>query len=135
MACMQTVHFLGVPEGDQALAQAAIYLAAAQKSDAAYKALNAARELVRTTPAEAVPMQLRNAPTRAMKEWGYGTGNEHAHQQESGLTTMQCLPDALAGTRFYEPTERGVEARIRERLDAIRQWLAAKKGSTSSSTP
>ena len=134
VACMQTVHLLGVPEGDQALAQAAIYLAAAQKSDAAYRALNAAREVVRTTQAEAVPMQLRNAPTRAMKEWGYGAGYEHAHQQQDGLTTMACLPEALAGTRFYEPTERGVEARIRERLEAIRQWLAEKRA-TSSSKP
>lgn len=135
VACMQTVHFLGVPEGDQALAQAAIYLAVAQKSDAAYQALNAARELVRSRPAEAVPMQLRNAPTRAMKQWGYGAGYQHAHQSEEGLTTMECLPEALAGTRFYEPTERGVEARIRERLEAIRKWLAGKKGATSSSTP
>ncbi len=134
VACMQTVHLLGVPEGDQALAQAAIYLAAAQKSDAAYRALNAAREVVRTTQAEAVPMQLRNAPTRAMKEWGYGAGYEHAHQQQDGLTAMECLPEALAGTRFYEPTERGVEARIRERLEAIRQWLAEKRA-TSSSKP
>jgi putative ATPase len=135
VACMQTVHFLGVPEGDQALAQAAIYLAAAQKSDAAYQALNAARELVRSRPPEAVPMQLRNAPTRAMKQWGYGAGYEHAHQREEGLTTMECLPEALAGTRFYLPTERGVEARIRERLEAIRNWLAGKKAATSSSTP
>src|SRR5208283_2093565 len=74
IACMQTVHFLGVPEGDQALAQIAIYLAVAPKSDAAYQALNNARALVQERPPEPVPLQLRNAPTRAMKEWGYGRG-------------------------------------------------------------
>ncbi len=127
IACMQTVHFLGVPEGDQALAQAAIYLAAAPKSDAAYKALGAAQELVRTQPAEPVPMQLRNAPTRAMKQWGYGDGYQHAHQQQDALTTMECLPEALAGTRFYHPTDRGIEARIKERIEAIRKWLAENR--------
>ncbi|MBI4891705.1 MAG: replication-associated recombination protein A [Acidobacteria bacterium] len=127
IACMQTVHFLGVPEGDQALAQAAIYLAAAPKSDAAYKALGAAQELVRTQPAEPVPMQLRNAPTRAMKQWGYGEGYQHAHQQQDALTTMECLPEALAGTRFYHPSDRGIEARIKERIEAIRQWIASQR--------
>src|ERR1700683_3681702 len=80
IAAQQAVHFLGVPEGDQALAQAAIYLAVAPKSDAAYRALNGAMETVSKSTAEPVPMQLRNAPTNAMKEWGYGTGYQHAHQ-------------------------------------------------------
>jgi len=121
IACQQTVHFLGVPEGDQALAQAAIYLAAAPKSDAAYRALNQALETVRTAAAEPVPMHLRNAPTRAMKEWGYSAGYQHAHQFEDALTTMECLPPSLAGKQFYEPTNRGIEARIAERLAAIRR--------------
>jgi putative ATPase len=121
IACMQTVHFLGVPEGDQALAQEAIYLAIAPKSDAAYQALNKARALVQATPPEPVPMQLRNAPTRAMKEWGYGQGYQHAHQLADAITQMECFPDALAGTRFYEPTHRGTEARISERLAEIRR--------------
>ena len=128
IACQQTVHFLGIPEGDQALAQAALYLALAPKSDAAYQALNAARALVRERPAEAVPLHLRNAPTRAMKEWGYGKGYEHAHRQPEALTAMDCLPEALAGTRFYEPTSRGMEARFKERLEAIRAWIARQKG-------
>ncbi len=132
IACMQTVHFLGVPEGDQALAQAAIYLAMAPKSDAAYRALAAAQELVRERPPEAIPMQLRNAPTRAMKEWGYSQGYEHAHTQESGLTAMECLPTALSGTRFYEPTSRGTEARIRERLEEIRKWVAERRAGPKS---
>jgi putative ATPase len=124
IACMQTVHFLGVPEGDQALAQAAVYLAVAQKSDACYRALGAAQKLVQERPAEPVPMNLRNAPTRAMKEWGYSEGYEHAHRNVEGLTAMECLPDSLAGTRFYEPTERGMEARIKVRLEEIRRWVA-----------
>lgn len=127
MACQQTVHFLGIPEGDQALAQAAIYLALAPKSDAAYQALNAARALVRERPAEPVPPQLRNAPTRAMKEWGYGKGYEHAHAQPEALTAMDCLPEALAGVRFYQPTTRGLEARLKERLEAIRAWIAEQR--------
>jgi len=136
IACQQTAHFLGVPEGDQALAQIAIYLAIAPKSDSGYKALNAARALVQSRPAEPVPMQLRNAPTRAMKEWGYNQGYQHAHQNESGLTTMECLPDSLLGTRFYEPTSRGAEARLGERLANIRRWIAEQKeAATSSSEP
>lgn len=127
IACQQTVHFLGVPEGDQALAQAAIYLAVAPKSDSAYQALNAATALVRERPAEAVPMHLRNAPTRSMKEWGYGQGYRHAHQEPEALTAMECLPEALSGTQFYQPTGRGTEARIKERLDEIRRWLLEQR--------
>lgn len=121
IAVMQTVHFLGNPEGDQALAQAAIYLAVAPKSDAAYRALNAAMEDVQTHRADPVPMQLRNAPTRSMKAWGYGKGYEHAHQQEDAITQMECLPERLRGVRFYEPANRGMEQRIAERLAEIRK--------------
>src|SRR5580700_560966 len=120
IAVQQAVHFLGVPEGDQALAQAAIYLAVAPKSDAAYKALNAAMETVEKSPAEPVPMQLRNAPTRHMKEWGYSSGYQHAHQFEDAMNTMECLPDNLRGTIFYEPLDRGVEQRIKQRIEEIR---------------
>jgi putative ATPase len=120
VAAQQAVHFLGVPEGDQALAQAAIYLAVAPKSDASYRALNAARETASKATAEPVPMQLRNAPTRPMKEWGYGAGYQHAHQFEDALNTMDCLPESLQGTVFYEPTGRGLEQRIKERLEEIR---------------
>jgi putative ATPase len=121
VAAMQTVHFLGVPEGDQALAQAAIYLSIAPKSDAAYRALGAARGAVTDTIAEPVPLHLRNAPTRPMKEWGYGEGYRHAHNFEDAITDMQCLPPSLAGRRFYEPTNRGIEKRISERLEEIRK--------------
>src|SRR5579871_4939775 len=88
IAAMQTVHFLGVPEGDLALAQTAIYLSMAPKSDASYRALNAAMETVQSHRAEPVPLHLRNAPTKAMKEWGYGKGYQHAHQFQDALTDM-----------------------------------------------
>jgi putative ATPase len=121
IAAMQTVHFLGEPEGDQALAQIAIYLAAAPKSDAAFRALNAVMEEIQTNRAEPVPLQLRNAPTRSMKDWGYGQGYQHAHKFEDALTDMVCLPESLAGRIFYEPTERGVEQRIKQRMAEIRE--------------
>jgi len=120
IAAQQTVHFLGIPEGDQALAQVAIYLSVAPKSDAAFRALNAAIAEVRAGIAEPVPLHLRNAPTSAMKQWGYGKGYRHAHEFEDAITGMECLPPSLAGRRFYAPTERGAERRIAERLEEIR---------------
>lgn len=120
IACMQTVHFLGIPEGDQALAQCALYLSLAPKSDAAYKALSAARAATQTHAAEPVPMHLRNAATRHMKQWGYGQGYRHAHDFGGAITGMECLPEGLAGTEFYHPTDRGVEPRITDKLTAIR---------------
>jgi putative ATPase len=133
MAAKECAHFLGVPEGDQALAQAAIYLALAPKSDAAYRALNTVRETIRTTHAEPVPMQLCNAPTRAMKEWGYGKGYQHAHQFEDAVTDMECLPENLRGSRFYVPTGRGVEAKIGERLEAIERAKAERAAKAAAS--
>jgi putative ATPase len=120
IAAMQTVHFLGVPEGDLALAQLAIYLSVAPKSDASYQALNRVMETVEKQVAEPVPFHLRNAPTGAMKQWGYGAGYQHAHKLEDALPDMECLPESLVGTRFYEPTNRGLEQRIAERLEEIR---------------
>src|SRR5260370_22981457 len=121
IAAMQAVHFLGIPEGDLALAQAAIYLCVAPKSDASYRALSAVREDMENTIAEPVPMNLRNAPTRHMKEWGYGEGYQHAHKLEDAIPDMECLPGSLAGRRYYFPTDRGMEKRIAERLEEIRQ--------------
>jgi putative ATPase len=121
MAAQQAAHFLGVPEGDQALAQAAIYLSVAPKSDAAYRALGKAMETVANSTAEPVPMQLRNAPTRSMKEWGYGEGYQHAHNFDDAMNTMECLPENLRGTVFYEPGGRGMEQRIAERIAEIRE--------------
>ncbi len=120
MAGMQTAHFLGIPEGDQALAQVAVYLALAPKSDACYKALNQVRADIQLKPTEPVPMHLRNAATKHMKAWGYGDGYQHAHNFEDAMTNMECLPPGLAGTRYYLPTGRGVEKRILERLEELR---------------
>jgi len=121
VAAMQAVHFLGIPEGDLALAQAAIYLSLAPKSDAAYRALGAVYKDVESTIAEPVPMNLRNAVTPSMKAWGYGAGYQHAHNFEDAVTDMECLPPALAGRRYYHPTDRGVEKRIAERLEELRR--------------
>ncbi|MBV9156445.1 MAG: replication-associated recombination protein A [Acidobacteriaceae bacterium] len=123
IACMQTVHFLGIPEGDQALAQLTIYLALAPKSDAAYQALNRANAAVESTVAAPVPLHLRNAPTRLMKEMGYSKGYKHAHAEEDAVTDMQCLPDSLRHAVYYEPADRGFEQRLRERV----QWLRKKR--------
>ena len=126
VAAMQAVHFLGIPEGDLALAQAAIYLSVAPKSDSAYRAMNAVHEDVEQTIAEPVPMNLRNPVTRPMKEWGYGQGYQHAHQFEDAIVDMECLPPSLAGRRYYFPTGRGLEKRIAERLEEIRRLRQAR---------
>jgi putative ATPase len=123
MACMQTVHFLGVPEGDLALVQLTIYLSIASKSDAAYRAFNKVTSTIETTTAEPVPMHLRNAPTRLMKEIGYAKGYQHAHMEEDAVTNMKCLPEGLQDMTFYEPSDRGFEARVRERME----WLKQRK--------
>jgi putative ATPase len=127
IAAKEAVHFLGIPEGDLALAQAAIYLSMAPKSDASYRALGAVQEDVQKTIAEPVPMQLRNAPTKAMKAWGYGQGYEHAHQFADAVPGMECLPESLTGRQYYFPTERGVEKRIAERLEEIRRLKGEKR--------
>jgi putative ATPase len=121
VAAMQAVHFMGAPEGDQALAQVAIYLSLAPKSDAAYQALNRVKQDVRDTMAEPVPLHLRNPVTRSMKDWGYGDGYKHAHKFEDAVTDMECLPKSLAGHRYYHPTGRGSEKRIGEALERLRK--------------
>jgi putative ATPase len=138
IACMQTVHFLGVPEGDQALAQLALYLALAPKSDAAYQALNDVNQVIESTRAEPVPLHLRNAPTRLMKEFGYSAGYRHAHNEEDAVTGMECLPASLRGKSFYRPTNRGVENRLSERLRWLKQrkeGLKSEESTTDSSDP
>jgi putative ATPase len=127
VAAMQAVHFLGIGEGDLALAQAAIYLSVAPKSDAAYRALSAVQADVQETMAEPVPMHLRNAPTAAMKQWGYSQGYQHAHKFEDAITGMECLPPSLAGKRYYQPTDRGMEKRIAERLEEVRKAREAAR--------
>jgi putative ATPase len=120
MAMQQCVHFLGIPEGDLAIAQAVIYLAIAPKSDAACRAMGEVTKEVQTGRSEPVPMHLRNAPTKAMKSWGYGSGYQHAHAFDDAMNQMECLPESLAGRQWYHPTDRGVEKRIKERLEEIR---------------
>ena len=119
VAAKECVHFLGIPEGDQALAQITIYLCMAAKSDAAYAALNEAMADVRSKPGYPVPFHIRNAPTRHMKEWGYGKGYQHAHEYADAVPGMECLPDELRGRVYYQPTTRGLEQRVRERMDEI----------------
>ena len=122
IAAQQAVHFLGIPEGDLALGQLAIYLALAPKSDASYKALGRVMEAVESHRAEPVPFHLRNAVTGSMKQWGYGAGYQHAHKFQDALTNMECLPESLIGTIFYEPTDRGSELELKERLEQIRNY-------------
>jgi putative ATPase len=119
-AC-ETYERLGSPEGELALAEVAIYLAVAPKSNAAYMAYGAVREAVKSGGTLPVPLHLRNAPTRLMKNLGYGREYRYAHDQADGYAAGEnYLPEGMEGTRFYEPTERGLEARIRERLAQLR---------------
>jgi putative ATPase len=116
---------LGSPEGELAFAELAIYLAVAAKSNAAYMAFNEVRAEVRANGTLDVPMHLRNAPTKLMKGLGYGKGYQYDHDADGGVALdQQCLPDALAGHEFYRPVERGLEAKIGEKLTALR---AARK--------
>ena len=124
VAAKDAVHFIGMPEGNTALAQAAIYLATAPKSNAIYTAYQQAAEAAHHDVAEPVPLHLRNAPTRLMKELDYGKGYRYAHEEKSGVAPMDCLPPSLRGRHFYHPTERGFEKEIKRRLDG---WEALKK--------
>jgi len=127
MAARDAVDFIGMPEGNLALAQAVVYLSLAPKSNAVYVAYGEVMEDVRKTEAEPVPLHLRNAVTGLMKNIGYGDGYKYAHDFEEKVTEMQCLPDNLAGRSYYKPTEQGFEARIRARMAEIGK--AKKKGS------
>ena len=121
VSAKDAVHFIGMPEGNTALAQAAIYLAMAPKSNAVYRAYSSAAEAASREVAEPVPLHLRNAPTRLMKQLDYGKGYRYAHDEPDAVSDMECLPPAHAGRHFYEPTERGREAEIKKRLEALRK--------------
>lgn len=124
-----TYERLGSPEGELGLAQLAIWLAIAPKSNAAYKAYNAARAVVQQTGTLDVPMHLRNAPTKLMKGLGYGQGYQYDHDSDGGIALdQQCLPDALDGTVFYEPVERGLELQLREKLLGLREARRKARG-------
>jgi len=111
---------LGSPEGELALAQVCLYLALAPKSNALYAGYGQARRTVEERPADPVPKAIRNAPTRLMKQEGYGAGYVYAHDVEEGVGGIDCLPEALAGERFYRPTDRGFEAELARRLERFR---------------
>jgi putative ATPase len=131
MAARDAVDFIGMPEGNLALAQAVVYLSVAPKSNALYTAYATVQQDVERTAAEPVPLHLRNAPTGLMKGLGYGRGYQYAHELDEKVADMQCLPDNLRDRIYYEPTSEGVEKRIRERLEDIkrRRADAAKRAS------
>jgi putative ATPase len=116
VAAKDAVHFVGMPEGNTALAQAAIYMATAPKSNAVYVAYSAAAADAHNDVAQPVPLHLRNAPTQLMKDLKYGKGYKYAHDEADGVAEMTCLPPALEGRKYYEPTDRGAEKAVKERL-------------------
>jgi putative ATPase len=121
MAARDAVDFIGMPEGNLALAQAIVYLCAAPKSNALYTAYGAVLQDVEQTSAEPVPLHLRNAPTGLMRGLGYGKGYQYAHDVEEKVADMQCLPDNLRDRTYYHPTNEGVEKRIHERLEEVKR--------------
>jgi putative ATPase len=130
LAARESYRQLGSPEGELALAQAVVYLALAPKSVAVYEAYKAARRTVEERPADPVPKVIRNAPTRLMKEVGYGKDYVYAPHTEEGVGGIDCLPEALQGTRFYEPKGMGFEADLRQRLEryrALQQQVREKR--------
>jgi putative ATPase len=124
VAARDAAHFLGMPEANTALAQAAAYLATAPKSNAVYVAYTEAAADAHRDAAEPVPLHLRNAPTRLMNSLDYGKGYRYAHDEREGTAAMECLPEALRGRQYYRPTERGFEKEIKRRLDA---WADVKR--------
>jgi putative ATPase len=121
MAARDAVDFIGMPEGNLALAQAVVYLSVAPKSNALYGAYGAVLQDVEQTAADSVPLHLRNAPTSLMKGLGYGQGYQYAHDLEGKIADMQCLPDNLRDRVYYRPTNEGIEKRIRERMEEIKR--------------
>ncbi len=124
IAAQQAVHFVGMPEANLALAEAAVYLATAPKSNSLYEAYSRVQEEIKRTANEAVPMHLRNAPTSMMKQMGYGQGYKYAHDYPDNFVEQQNLPDALQGSQYYSPTEHGYERQVVSRL---RNWWQTRK--------
>ena len=125
MAARDAVDFIGMPEGNLALAQAVVYLSVAPKSNALYTAYGSVQADVERTAAEPVPLHLRNAPTNLMKGFGYGRGYQYAHDLDAKVTDMECLPENLRGRVYYQPTSEGIEKRICDRLGEIRRLRAS----------
>ncbi|MBZ5528236.1 MAG: replication-associated recombination protein A [Acidobacteriia bacterium] len=126
LAAKEAFDFIGAPEGYLALAQAAVYLSLAPKSNALYTAYGAVLEDVGKTEADPVPLHLRNAPTGLMSNLGYGKGYEYAHNYAEKVTAMTCLPDNLQGRSYYLPTDQGFEQRLRQRFEEIRKIKAQR---------
>jgi putative ATPase len=124
VAAKDTYHFLGSPEGELALVEAAVYLATAPKSNRLYKAYKKVMRTIEENPAEPVPLHIRNAPTQLMKDLDYGKGYKYAHDYDEAFVDQEYLPDSLQGTKFYEPTKMGFEKVIRERIE---WWKKLKK--------
>jgi len=124
VAAKDAAHFIGMPEGNNALAQAAIYLATAPKSNAVYMAYNDAAADAHREAAEPVPLHLRNAPTKLMKDLNYGKDYQYAHERPGAVADMECLPPSLAGKKYYNPTDRGFEKEIKRRLEG---WEKVKE--------
>jgi len=133
MAARDAVDFIGMPEGNLALAQAVVYLSVVPKSNALYAAYGDVLKDVEQTAADSVPLHLRNAPTGLMKGLGYGRDYQYAHDLENKVADMQCLPDNLRDRVYYRPTSEGIEKRIRERMDEIKRQRL--RGSESGSVP
>jgi putative ATPase len=126
LSAKDAVHFLGSPEGDLALGEAVVYLALAPKSNALYTAYGEVLADIEAKPAEPVPLYLRNAPTRLLKELDYGKGYEYAHDVEGKVADMECLPPSLAGRRYYQPTNEGREKLLAQRMEEIRRIRESK---------
>ncbi len=128
LSAKETFDFLGSPEGDLALAEAVVYLALAPKSNAVYTAFGAVKNDIENTRQEPVPLHLRNAPTRLMKDLDYGKDYRYAHDEEGKVADMDCLPESLKGRTYYHPTQEGREKQLAARMEEIRKIRAGKRG-------
>lgn len=128
LSAKEAIDFLGSPEGDLALAEAVVYLSLAPKSNSVYTAYSAVQEEIEHTRQEPVPLHLRNAPTRLMKELGYAKGYRYAHDEEDKVADMDCLPESLKGRTYYHPTQEGREKQLGQRMEEIRRIKTGKRG-------
>jgi putative ATPase len=128
LSAKEAIDFLGSPEGDLALAEAVVYLCLAPKSNSVYTAYGAVQQEIEQTRQEPVPLHLRNAPTKLMKELNYGKGYRYAHDEEGKVADMDCLPDSLKGRSYYHPTQEGREKLLAQRMEEIRRIRAGKRG-------
>jgi putative ATPase len=133
LSAKDAIDFLGMPEAGLALAQAIVYLALAPKSNALYTAYGAAQEDVEKTAAEPVPLHIRNAVTKLMKQVGYGKGYQYAHDLDEKVADMECMPDNLRGREYYHPTQEGREKMLAQRMEEIRQRKEELRRSEESS--